>query len=266
MPSSDPKVRIYEDLAEWEHEHGSPQARDRFLILAADAALAAGSNEEAERFRARLLEYNPHHLLKPYPSLTEALKSSEVHGYIADLRSTYPVDEAQRTLSSVQKGEKPTPAADSSLPPLPPPPPLLDRPVAKMRPAAAQTPAPPEEEEAEAHPAEPEPIDAPHYGSLRPPAPVPSAGALPPRELPPLEPEDEPEEEEAEEEEAEEEEAEEEEAEEEEAEVGGEHGSGVSVFITDTLFVLMLLAGAALLGYTLARPFLSLPDAPFFNK
>lgn len=42
MASSNHHVQVYADLAEWEHQHGSPQARDRFLILAADTALMAG--------------------------------------------------------------------------------------------------------------------------------------------------------------------------------------------------------------------------------
>jgi len=120
MPSSDPKVRVYEDLAEWEHQNGTPQARDRFLILAADAALTAGLTEEAERFRSRLLEYNPHHLLRPYPSLKDAMKSSDVYSYIADLRGNYPLGESEQLLASLT-GKKPV----DGLPPLPemPPPP-----------------------------------------------------------------------------------------------------------------------------------------------
>src|SRR5262249_53916151 len=105
MASGSHKVQVYADLADWEHRQGSPQARDRFLILAADAALSAGLQDEAEEFRARLLENNPHHLLRPYPSLAEAMKSSDVYSYIADLRGTYPLDEAEKLLAAL-RGEK----------------------------------------------------------------------------------------------------------------------------------------------------------------
>jgi hypothetical protein len=98
MPSARQTVQIYEELAELEGQHEQPQLRDRFLILAADAALKHGLHEIAERLRARLLEHNPHHLLRPYPSLLEAVKSPDVAGYIADLRHTYPPEEAFRLL------------------------------------------------------------------------------------------------------------------------------------------------------------------------
>src|SRR5262249_1567344 len=65
-----------------------------------DAALSAGQNDEAEKFRSRLLEHNPHHLLRPFSSLAEAMKSSEVSSYVSDMRSNFPLDEAERLLAS----------------------------------------------------------------------------------------------------------------------------------------------------------------------
>ena len=62
---------IYEDLADLEEQRGATQNRDRFLILAADAALTDGASDRAEELRSRLLQSNPHHLLKPYPSLAD---------------------------------------------------------------------------------------------------------------------------------------------------------------------------------------------------
>src|SRR5271166_3465154 len=97
-------VAIYEELAEFEEQRGENQPRDRFLILAADAALAQGDNDRAELIRGRLLEVNPHHLLKPYPSFADALKAPDVFGYVADLRHSYPPAEAERLLASVQGG------------------------------------------------------------------------------------------------------------------------------------------------------------------
>ena len=65
MPSTEQTVRTYRELAEDYGRQGQAQMRDRFLVLAADAALAAGQTEEAEHLRGRLLQHNPHHLLKP---------------------------------------------------------------------------------------------------------------------------------------------------------------------------------------------------------
>jgi hypothetical protein len=242
MASTDPKTRIYEELAEQEHLRGGTQARDRFWILAADAALAAGHNDEAERFRARLLEYNPHHLLKPYPSLADALKSSEVYGYVTDLRSSYPPEEAERLLASLRPGDE---AARSEAAE----PPVFD--AAPAAPATLPDPPPlqtfrfaaqPETPPSAAAPGTPAETGSP-FGALREapsvPAPAPSA-----RRPLPGHPEPAPV------------------GEEEPHEDGEERAGGVGPWLSDTLFVLVLLVGLAWAGYTLARPFLSLSDAP----
>jgi hypothetical protein len=237
MPSSDRIVRIYEELAEREHRQGTPQARDRFLILAADAALSAGLTADAERFRARLLDYNPHHLLRPYPSLTEALKSSDVYSYIADLRGSYPPGEAEKLLESSKKnGPEPTAPAGLFLPPS-----VGDRPGGDFPPPP---PDPLQGVAGHEHGGMGKADDAPRlFGS--PQGTLPSL--LPTRKtLAVHEPEAAAEAEEAPA----------------ESEEQGEAGAGLSTWLSDALFVLLLVAGVALAGYTLARPFLSLPDSP----
>jgi hypothetical protein len=107
MPTGARIVQVYEELANWEEQRDSAQTRDRFLILAADAALSQGLNDEAERLRARLLQHNPHHLLKPYPSLAEAMKSPDVYSYVADLRNSYAPEEAESLLESLRSGGPP---------------------------------------------------------------------------------------------------------------------------------------------------------------
>jgi hypothetical protein len=99
--------RIYCELAEWYEAHSQAQMRDRFLLLAADAALSEGAPEEAERLRQRLLQHSPHHMLKPYASFAEALRSPDVQGYINDLRRTYPLESAEQLLMSLRSGEEP---------------------------------------------------------------------------------------------------------------------------------------------------------------
>jgi hypothetical protein len=98
MPSADQTVRVYRELAEDYGRQGQNQMRDRFLVLAADAALAAGQAEEAESLRSRLLQHNPHHLLKPYSSFAEAMKSTDVQNYVGTLRRTHPYEKAEKLL------------------------------------------------------------------------------------------------------------------------------------------------------------------------
>jgi hypothetical protein len=82
------------------------QERDRFLLLAADAALSEGRKDEAEGIRKRLLGLNPSHLLKPYANLTEALQSQDIAAYVQQLRVGFPVDKAESLLNSLRGGSK----------------------------------------------------------------------------------------------------------------------------------------------------------------
>ena len=90
-------LRIYRELADWYERQHQPQMRDRFLVLAADAALTAGRPDEAERLRLRLLKVNPHHMLKPFGSYAQALKTPDVLTYVKDLRVNYPAERGRRS-------------------------------------------------------------------------------------------------------------------------------------------------------------------------
>jgi len=114
MASSDRVIRVYQELADYHHRRKEAPLRDRFLVLAADAALCAGRAEEAERLRGRLLQLNPHHLLKPYASLAEAAKSPDVQSYIAGLRRTYMPESAEHLLESLKAGRQGEPEPPDS--------------------------------------------------------------------------------------------------------------------------------------------------------
>jgi hypothetical protein len=79
--------------------------RDRFLLLGATALLSSGQREEAEKLRLRLLELNPSHLLKPFASLAEALKSRDIVDYIDGLRRSYPPQTAEQLLESLERDQ-----------------------------------------------------------------------------------------------------------------------------------------------------------------
>jgi hypothetical protein len=104
MPSAEQTVRVYEDLAHWYDRQGQAKLRDWFLVLAADAALTSVGPDEAERLRSHLLQVNPHHLLRPFASFADALRSADVQGYVADLRRTYPPETAAQMLAQ-RRGE-----------------------------------------------------------------------------------------------------------------------------------------------------------------
>ena len=118
METSENLLRVYRDLADWYERQHQPQMRDRFLVLAADAALAAGRPDEAEHLRLRLLKVNPHHMLKPYASFAEALKASDVLTYVKDLRTNYPADVAEDLLRTLQGDEAQRPTGLPATAPL----------------------------------------------------------------------------------------------------------------------------------------------------
>jgi hypothetical protein len=105
-------LRVYKELADWYEKQRQPPMRDRFLVLAADAALLANRPDEAEALRLRLLKVNPHHMLKPYASFTQALKAPDVLTYIKDLRVNYPANVAEDLLHTLQTEGKHPPAAN----------------------------------------------------------------------------------------------------------------------------------------------------------
>ncbi|HKB42386.1 MAG TPA: hypothetical protein VKD72_38525, partial [Gemmataceae bacterium] len=94
MSAATQSLRVYQDLADWYERQAQPQLRDRFLLLAADAALSSGDADEAERLRQHLLQLSPHHMLKPFASFAQALRSPDVQGYLGDMRDKYPLAKA----------------------------------------------------------------------------------------------------------------------------------------------------------------------------
>jgi hypothetical protein len=97
---------MYEDLANHFARQGESRQRDQCLVLAADAAHRAGMTQEAERLRKRLLLTNPHHLLRPYTSMGEAMQSSDVRDYVLDLRKQWPPENVEKMLKPNASGSK----------------------------------------------------------------------------------------------------------------------------------------------------------------
>lgn len=224
---------VYQQLADAFDHDGQAPMRDRFLVLAADAALAAGLRDEAERLRHRLLERNPHHLLRPFASFAEALRSTDVKDYLADLRTKYPPVAAERLLGSL----RPPPSAPADNPTAPASALHKDEEADALRkPAAAPfkvySMQESEDERTQKAPARPiptaRPVQAPKAApmarsretyALQPEAAARTTpGPRPPRE--------------------------------------DENEAGNSAWICTGLFLLVLAAGAALTAYTFVRPFL----------
>ncbi|MCI0457926.1 MAG: hypothetical protein L0Z62_13245 [Gemmataceae bacterium] len=236
-------LRTYADLADLYDGQNQPKQRDWFLVLAADAALSAGKPAEADRLLGRLLTLNPHHLLRPFASFAEALRSPDVEGYVSSLRRSYPPARAEQILQAEQSrivaAEPPTLAEESQRPPRQPAfsaPARVEDPQViyeRLRDVPEQEPPP--------APPPPPPRPAPPPRAARPQAPMPRPRpvARPPAPSPPPPPAREPRP-----------------APQPIPAAPTEPPPGGSPIVPTALFVLLLLAGIGLAVYTFARPFL----------
>lgn len=96
MRNPETLLRVYEELANRFAKQNEQRSRDHCLVLAADTALAAGRPQDADRLRQRLLQFNPHHLLRPFASMVEAMQAPDVQEYVADLRRQWPPEFVQK--------------------------------------------------------------------------------------------------------------------------------------------------------------------------
>jgi hypothetical protein len=186
-------MQLYRDLADAYERLGQVTMRDRFLMLAADAALQLGYPQEAERLRQRLLAASRHHMLRPYASFVEAATASDVQTYLRDLRLNYPPDVAEQMLASLQGGEGQRLDQTQPLPPLETPravpmtAPLMDLSAAPVVRARQPRPLVPD---ADPYPlAATVPAPKPRSPAERPPSPAPAPAPVEPirveRVLPP---------------------------------------------------------------------------------
>jgi hypothetical protein len=220
---------IYKELADWHERQRQAHLRDRFLVLAADSALAAGRYDEAERLRTHLLQRSPHHLLRPFASFADAMRSPDVQNYVNELRRSYPPGTAEDLLQKVTGHVPPQPPARPTRA-LPPTAPVLDLDAPPDPPPAAEPGPEPlkvyrVQDEAEtdrgSRPAPPPPRPSrPHAARL------PLLDPVPPR---PPRAEDAP---------------------------GDADDVATGSWLSLGLFVLTLAAGLALAGYSLLGPFL----------
>jgi len=157
VPSPANPVKLYLQLADESQRIGKLEDRERYWLLAADAALQAGQAEEAERLRRNILSNNPNYFLRPYNSFAEAMKTPDIVKYVQDLRKHCPPDQAQRWLESMraQDAAKATAETGVNRAALATLQPHQSLPVARPRPQAAPTAPAPAKGAAPAHPAPP---------------------------------------------------------------------------------------------------------------
>jgi hypothetical protein len=186
-------------------------------------------------------------MLKPYPSLSEALKVPDVQDYIAKLRTSYSPDTAEQQLQTLRASGD-LPARQEAAPRTAPPKPRSQEPPPKAGPdfqvfyPVAEEPEdipmtmPPRKKPVETGPKPTMPPPARSSAgetAPRPTAKPPRPPAVSPYAMEPVFPGDKPS----------------------AASEKEEHELATGYWVSTGLFVILLLAGLALAGYTLAQPF-----------
>jgi len=119
MALPDAPYLLFRELGERYEKLGQQSMRDRFYLLAADAAFQADQVVEGERLRLKILQHNPGHLLRPFSSFREARESPDVQLYLADLRNNYPIGLCTQMLDSMKNGTSAPPHPHQAKEPTP---------------------------------------------------------------------------------------------------------------------------------------------------
>lgn len=100
---SDPAylLGVYLHLARASQQRRRPHVRDRLLVLAAEQAVQAGLAPIAAYCRALVLEHNPHHLLRRWETVAQAMQDDEYRCWSRQLRRRYGQERAERMLQTL---------------------------------------------------------------------------------------------------------------------------------------------------------------------
>lgn len=101
MPDAVESLAMYLHLARASERRKRPHVRDRLLLLGAAHATKAGLPRIAAYCRRRVLEHNPQHLVQRWPTMADALRSSEFQFFLAHLEKRFSHEHAERLLQSL---------------------------------------------------------------------------------------------------------------------------------------------------------------------
>ena len=95
-------IGMYLHLARASELRRRPHVRDRLLIVAAAASQRYGLTRIAAYCRHRVLENNPRHLIRRWPTLAEALEESDFLHFLKQLQRRYPQEKAEQMLRELE--------------------------------------------------------------------------------------------------------------------------------------------------------------------
>ena len=95
------QLGVYLHLAQASLRRRRPLVRDRMLLLAGVTAANMRLESLAAYCRHAILQHNPQHLVKRWPSLPEALVDDEFLAFLRQVRRKYPPEKAERLLATL---------------------------------------------------------------------------------------------------------------------------------------------------------------------
>lgn len=101
MPDPGYLLGVYLHLAQASRRRQRPHVTDRLLTLAAVTAVEMGLYPVAACCRSRVLEHNPHHMLRRWPVVREAIADDDFQHLLKQLRRRFPVERAEHLLQSL---------------------------------------------------------------------------------------------------------------------------------------------------------------------
>lgn len=92
---------MYLHLAKASAQRRRPQVRDRLLIIAAVIAVELQLPRISAHCRRLVLEHNPRHLVKRWPTFEEAALDPEFGTFLKQLWRRYPLEKVEEMLQSL---------------------------------------------------------------------------------------------------------------------------------------------------------------------
>jgi hypothetical protein len=92
---------VYLHLAGASQRRRRLHVRDRLLVLAAALSAKLNLARVAAYCRHRVLEHNPQHMVRRWPTLEAALEDNDFLHFLRQLQRRYPPEKAERMLDSL---------------------------------------------------------------------------------------------------------------------------------------------------------------------
>ncbi|MDG2384667.1 MAG: hypothetical protein P8N76_23560 [Pirellulaceae bacterium] len=92
---------VYLHLAQASLRGKRPLMRDRMLVLASVIAAELGLGSIAAYCRDEILQNNPRHIVRRWPSVVIALSDEDFQAFLKQIRRRYPAERAERMLDAL---------------------------------------------------------------------------------------------------------------------------------------------------------------------